>query len=106
MKNKVIAINNAQRPLDREGKKKAKLLKEDLYDNLRALMEQGKIKLLDDESVIESLRSIQYEYIMKEEEPTKLKIWGDYSHVVEGLIRAAWGAKTKHLNLQVYSIKV
>jgi len=105
-RHKVIAINNATRPLDREGKKKTKLLKEDLYDNLKALMEQGKIKLLKDEDVISSLRSIQYEYIMKDEEPTKLKIWGDYAHIVEGLIRAAWCVKWKDLNPTIYSIKV
>ena len=104
-KNKVIAINNAERPLDREGKKKTKLLKEDLYDNLRALMEQGKIQLLDDEDLIESLVSIQYEYTMNDGEPTKIKIWGDYSHIVEGLIRAAWCVKYKHLNLGIRLIR-
>ena len=105
-RSKVIAINNAERPLDREGIKKTKLLKEDLYDNLRALMEQGKIQLLDDEDVRESLMSIQYEYVMKDGEPTKIKIWGDYSHIVEGLIRAAWCVKYKHLNLRIRTIKI
>lgn len=103
---KVVAINNAERPLDREGNKKVKLMKEDLYDNLRALMEQGKIKLLDDEDVRASLMSIQYEYVMNDGEPTKIKIWGDYSHIVEGLIRAAWCVKYKDLNPTVYTIKV
>ena len=103
---KVVAINNAERPLDREGRKKKKLLKEDLYDNLLALMEQDKIKLLDDESVIDSLMSIQYEYTMTDGEPTKIKIWGDYSHIVEGLIRSAWCVKYKDLNPTIYSISV
>ena len=96
---KVVAINNAKRPLDREGKRQTSLLKEDLYDNLRALMEQMKIKLLDDEDQIESLRSVQYEYVQKKGEPTKLRIFGNYSHIAEGLIRAAWCVKDKSLNI-------
>lgn len=104
-KRKVIAINNAKRSVDNDDRK-VRLLKEDLYDNLRALMEQGRIKLLDDDEVVESLRSIQYEYVMREGEPTRLKIWGDYAHVVEGLIRAAWCVKYKNLNIKVYSIKI
>ena len=103
---KVEAINNRARVLDREDKSKVKLLKEDLYDNLRAMMERGEIKLLDDENIIESLRSIQYEYVMKESQPTKLRIFGNYSHIAEGLIRAGWCAKDKTLNIWIRSIKV
>ena len=70
-------------------------------------MEKGFIKLLDDGSVIESLRSIQYEYIFKDKQPTKIRIFGDYSHVVEGLIRCAYAAtKDKNLNMWVRSIKI
>ena len=103
---KVVAINNAERVMSRDGKRKIKVMKEDLYDNLRALMEQGKIKLLDDEDLIESLRSIQYEYIMKYGEPTRLKIYGNYTHIAEGVIRAAWCVKYKNLNMWLRSIKV
>lgn len=105
LKRKVVAINNADRPLDhdKEKGKRTKILKEDLYDNLRALMEQGKIKLLDDEDLIESLRSVQYEYLMKEGEPTRLRIFGDYTHIAEGLIRAAWSSKSKELNIWIKS---
>lgn len=105
-KRKIIAINNATRPLDRAGKYKTKILKEDLYDNLRALMEQGKIKLLDEDNVRESLKSVQYEYLMKAGEPSRLRIFGNYTHIVEGLIRAAWMAKHKSLNIWVRSFKV
>ena len=105
-KRKIEAINNRARPLDRDGKSKTRLLKEDLYSNLLALMEQRKIKLLDDEDLIESLRSIQYEYLMSEGKPTRLRIFGEYSHIVEGLIRAAWCVKYKDLSIWVRSIKV
>lgn len=106
VKRKVVAINNSVRPLDFSGDTKAHLLKEDLYDNLRSLMEKGFIKLLDDEKVIASLRSIQYEFLKKENEQTKLHIFGSYSHIVEGLIRAAWCSKEKDLRFWVTSIRV
>jgi len=98
----VEAINNRARSLDKDSNQKARLLKEDLYDNLRALMEMGKIWLLDDEDVIESLRSIQYEYT----DEGKIKIKGDYDHIAEGIIRAAILAKQKTINIWISSIKV
>jgi hypothetical protein len=106
LKRKVVAINNADRPLeyDKEKGKRTKILKEDLYDNLRALMEMGSIKLLDDEDLIESLKSVQYEYLMKEGEATRLRIFGNYTHIAEGLIRAAWCSKYKDINIWIRSI--
>jgi len=100
LKKKVIPINNRARSLDKDENSKSKLLKEDLYNNLLALMEQGKIKLLNDDEVIASLQSVQYEYVIKEGESTKMRIFGNYTHIAEGLIRAAWGASAdKHLNI-------
>jgi len=106
VRRKIVAINNIARELDRWGKSKTKILKEDLYDNLRAMMERGEIRLLDDDEIIESLRSIQYEYVAKSGQPTKMRIYGNYSHIVEGLIRAAWLAKGKSLNPWIRSIKI
>ena len=108
IKRKMVAIDNAQRVISYtngdEPEKKTGLFKNDLYDNLRALMEQGFLTLLDDEEVIDSLRSIQYEYIMNEGQPTQLKIWGDYSHIAEALIRAAWCNQYKNLNIWIKSL--
>jgi hypothetical protein len=101
-KRKVVAINNRARPLDREGKKKTKLLKEDLYDNLLSLMERGYIKLLDDEDIRISLKSVQYEFLKKEMGFTQMRIFGNDTHIAEGLIRAAWCVKDKRLNIWVY----
>jgi hypothetical protein len=101
-KRKVIAINNSSRPLEMKTDKephKKKILKEDLYNNLLMLMEQGRIKLLDDDEVFASLKSVQYEYMLKEDEPTRLRIFGNYTHIVEGLIRAAWSSQDKTLNI-------
>lgn len=96
-KRKVIPINNASRSLDRESKRKKKLLKEDLYSNLLSLMEQGKIKLKYNQDVIDSLRSVQCEYT-----PSGMRIFGNYTHIAEALIRAAWCVKTKGLNIYIH----
>lgn len=105
-KRKVIPINNAKRVLDKDDKRKKKLLKVDLYSNLKIMMEQGKIQLLDDENLFQSLKSIQYEYTQDTHGQSKLKIFGNYSHICEGLIRLAWAVKYKSLNIWVSSFKI
>ena len=102
----VVSINNRTRPLDRFGKRSTRLLKEDLYEHLLYLMETGKILLLDDDNIKASLRSIQAEFIVKDDEVSQYKIFGNYSHCVEALIRSCWIAKEKNLNIWISSIKV
>ena len=93
---KVVAINNAARSLDRDEVKWKKLMKEDLYNNLLRLMESECIQLLDDPEIMLSLKSVQYEY-----DNGRLKIFGNYTHITEALIRAAWCMKDKTLNIWV-----
>ena len=94
-KRKTIAINNAARSLDHADERKKKLLKEDLYNNLLSLMEQERILLENNDDTAYSLKSIQAEYT----EDGKLKLFGTYSHIADALIRAAWGARDKSLNI-------
>ena len=101
VKKKVIAINNLSRSLDASGERRRAILKEDLYFNLLAMMEKGTLKLLDDDEVIASLRSVQYEYTTGERKKVSLKIFGKDTHIAEGLTRAAWLANAKHLNLSI-----
>lgn len=102
-KRKTIALNNASRDLNKDGTKSKKLLKEEMYMNLLALMEQDKIILLNDDEILASLKSIQYEFIQKENAKTKTRIYGSYSHIAEAIIRAAWLAeKDKTLNIYIY----
>jgi len=101
-KNKVEAINNRARSLDRDDKHKKKILKEDLYNNMLMLMEQGTLKLLDDDEIFLSLKSVQYEYITEAKSPTKFRIFGNYTHIAEALIRACWCARDKRLNIWCY----
>jgi len=98
VKRKVIALNNLQRQLDHLGERKRTLLKEDMYMNMLALMEKGILKLLDDDEVCASLKSVQYEYVITEGKKTSVRIFGNYTHIAEGLIRAAWLANQKQLN--------
>lgn len=91
---KTKALNNASRPIDKKGEKSKKLLKEEMYFNLLALGDHDKIKLLDDDDLIASLKSIQHE---------EGKIFGNYTHITEGIIRAAWlAAQEKDLNIYIY----
>lgn len=93
---KVVAINNASRSLEQDGNRKRKLLKEDLYLNLLALLEKGDLFLLTDASIFSSLKSIMLEH---DDQNANIKIYGRYSHITEGLIRAAWSNHSTRLNL-------
>lgn len=104
VKRKVVALNNLQRQLDASGTRTRGLLKEDMYFNLRSLMERGVIELLDDYEVFLSLKSVQYEYVIKPGQPSKIRIFGNYTHIVEGLVRAAWLAFQKNINTGLYWI--
>ena len=107
-KNLVVEINNASRVVGEKmvkGKLKTQkktMAKEDLYNNLKRLMEQNKIKLLDDDEIKASLKSIQAEH---DPDTGRMKIYGAhngrFSHIAEGLIRAAWCIKDKSLNIWV-----
>lgn len=98
LKRKCIGLNNASRRVAVDGKAK-RLLKEDMYGNLKIMMEQGIIKLPDDEDLRRSLMSIQFHV---DKDTKNIKIFGRYSHITEGLIRAAWLVKAKGLRLYVY----
>ena len=69
-------------------------------------MESGKILLLDDDNIKASLRSVQSEFVVKQDEVSQYKIFGNYTDIVEALIRAAWITKEKNLNIWISSIKV
>jgi hypothetical protein len=97
-KRKTEAINNARRSITyqyAEKERGIKLIKNDLYENLLCMMERGEIEFLDDIEIFQSLKSVQFEMDM---ETKQIKIFGNYTHIAEGLIRAAWCVKDKSLN--------
>ena len=95
---KAVGINNSTKTIDKEAEKRIKILKEDLYSNLLVLMERGKIEMIDVPELRRSLQSIQFEY---KTESKRVRIYGNYSHIAEALVRAAWSVKAKGLNLYI-----
>jgi hypothetical protein len=92
-KRKTLALNNASRQTDSKGEKSKKLLKEEMYMNLKMLGEQKRLKLFNDDELRASLASIQYEGD---------KIFGSDSHYTEAAMRACWLAEQgKDLNIFV-----
>ena len=105
LKRKTVGINNSKRVIDADGREKG-ILKTDLYYWLRGLMEQGKIDLLDDDSIFQSLKSVQYEYTTDVKGNPVIKIHGNDTHIAEGLIRLAQALKYKDLNIFVQRIPI
>ncbi len=90
-RSKILGVNNAQRSVDSEGKKKT-LLKHDLYSNAIFLMENDQVEIKDDDDLYTSLASMQFHY-----EGETLKIFGRHSHLAEAFVRALWGYRAKGL---------
>ena len=82
------------------------MMKEFLFDNLKALGERGHIRLLNDDDIKASLRSVQEDWIIKEGTETKRKIFARDNDIAEGIIRAAICAKDKNIKMDIYSIRV
>jgi len=96
---KVLGLNNASKRLQVQGEEKKRgILKEDLYSNCLMLLETGKLELISDRDLLRSLKSITYEY----REGGNVKIFGDYSHLSEALVRACWCVKERGLDIYVY----
>src|SRR3990167_3048599 len=96
-KRKIVSIENAQKPIEYhwDKEKTKRLMKEEMYLNLRTMLEKGYLKLFNDDNVKLSLRSLQEAYEISDSGTTRYRIFGNYTHIVEGLIRAAWLAKEK-----------
>jgi len=102
LKRKVSDLKNSKREIDGDGKMTSRSMKEAMYMNMLEMGETGRLQLFDSAEIRLSLRSI----ISQKQEGGSEKIDGNYSHIAEGLVRAAWMLKEKDLNLKVYSIKV
>lgn len=76
------------------------------YSNLKMLMETGKLHLLDDHKVFQSLKSMQFAYSNDNTGTRHLKIFGHYDHIADSLTYACMCQEYKHFNNMVYTIKV
>ena len=95
---KTVAINNADRPLTRDEKKRKRVIKEEMINNMLMMMEKGNCLLLDDPEIFTSLKSMQFEVDVNTK---KTKYFGSYTHIADGLWRACWAVKDKSLNIWV-----
>ena len=99
------AIDNSKQIMDKDGKTR-KLQKTLKYSHFKMMMETGKLHLLDDSNIFQSFKSVQFAYTNDSLGTRHLKIFGNYTHIAEGSTNAGWGEKSKHLKLEVHSIKV
>jgi hypothetical protein len=97
LKNLVVALDNATRPIDNEGKT-TRLLKEYMYDVVEEMGWRGELKCFNEGSIKQSFESIQVEFKSNGERGYS----GSYDHIVEGIIRAVWMAKNKGLNIMSF----
>lgn len=94
LKRKVIPLNNANKSVDKRAHK-GKILKEDLYSNAIVMLENKKCELINHLALMRSLKSVTYEYTKDK----NLRIYGNYTHIAEAMVRACWCVKDKGLNL-------
>ena len=97
-----MGLNNASKgvldPTKENPEKRTKIFKEDLYSNCLMLMETGKLQLINNLKLLKSMKSITFEYTADKH----LKLYGNYSHLTETLVRACWCIKERGLSLYVY----
>lgn len=97
---KVLGLNNASRRLLVHNDERRKgILKEDLYSNTLMLLETGCMDMISDLKLLRSMKSITYQYGDVKSGSNNVKIFGDYSHLTEALVRAAWCVKERGLDL-------
>lgn len=99
---KTINLNNSARIAQYKDEKEKKLGGHDMVINLLNQMEKGKVGLLKDTEIRESLKSYTFEY----SDTGKLIIASNYNHPVQSIMRAVWHLQEKSLKLEIYSIKV
>lgn len=102
---KTHGISNSKMIVDENGKEIG-IKKTEMHVTLLSMMEKGKIDLLDDESIFQSLKSVQFLYDTDSKGKRHLKIFGVDTHICEGITRATELLKYKDLNPTVYTINV
>ena len=97
LKNCIVALPNASRPIDNEGKT-TKLLKEYMFDLVEEMGWRGELKCFNEGSVKQSFQSIQVAIKSNGERAYS----GSYDHICDGVVYAIWMAKNKGLNIMAF----
>ena len=96
---KVVGLDNSKKKIQVDGEeKKGKIFKTDLYSNAKSLMERGEVEIINNNKLLNSLRSMTFEY----SEDRILRIKGRNSHLSEAFVRACWCVKERGLKLYIY----
>ena len=61
----------------------------------------GLLEMISDLGLLRSMKSITYQYADVQSGGRNVKIFGDYSHLTEALVRAVWCVKEKGLDLYI-----
>jgi hypothetical protein len=86
-RSKVIELNNSSRGRDGER------LKEDLYFNLKNLIDFKLIRFINDQNIKESLESVEFD---------GEKFFGEKTDIAEAIIRAGWAIKQRRYEPRVF----
>ena len=97
LKNCVVALDNATRPIDNEGKT-TKLLKEFMFDYVEEMGWRGELKCFNDGAIKQSFQSIQVTIRSNGDRAYS----GSYDHIVDGIVYAVWMTKCKGLNIMAF----
>lgn len=101
IKDIVQPLDNARKATNRDKTHFVRLLREEMYLDTLMMGEKNKLHLLKDINLVNSLRSIQKEVIKTTSGRREFKIWGDDSHIAEGIIRGIKLVLDKPLSLWV-----
>lgn len=97
LKNCIVSLDNATRPINNEGKT-TKLLKEFMYDYVEEMGWRGELKCFNDGAVKQSFQSIQVTIRSNGDRAYS----GSYDHICDGIVYALWMAKSKGLNIMAF----
>lgn len=100
---KVMGLNNSSKRIEVQGEEKKRgILKEDLYSNMLALMENAQLDMISDPYLMKSLKSITFEYGSEEKTTSRnVRIFGLYGHIAEAAVRGCWCTQERGLSLYV-----
>jgi hypothetical protein len=97
VKNIVCPLDNAKKAVNRDKTDFVRLMKEEMYLETLMLGEKGKLHLLQDENLILSLRSVQRDVTEADNGKREFRIFGNYTHIAEGIIRGVYMVRNKPL---------
>ena len=98
---RVVGLDNSQRRFQEAGQeKRVGILKEDLYLNVKILMEQGRLKFIKNPLLISGLKCVSFKYSV---ETGKVHISGGGKgrHIVEAFVRCCWGMQQQGLGVWI-----